>query len=76
MKQATHNPSNTHVKIAGKVHEVGKAGWSYGMVVYTLKGSGNRYYSWEIGVEAVDNAWHIAHNQLRYTHESNQDRRN
>lgn len=56
MKQATHNPNNKHVMVAGKVHEVVKAGWSYGMVVYTLKGSGNRYYSWEIGVEAVDNA--------------------
>ena len=51
-----HHPDNTHVKVAGIVHEVSSARWCYGMVAYCIAGTGNMVYSWEQAVEAVDNA--------------------
>jgi hypothetical protein len=49
----SHNPNNTHVVVANIKHEVSSARWRYGMVAYTLKGSGNTVYSWEPSVEAI-----------------------
>jgi hypothetical protein len=49
-----HSPKNSHVKVAGVVHEVASARWCYGLVAYMLKGSGHMVYSWEQSVEPME----------------------
>ena len=53
MKDAGHNPKNSHVLVAGKVNKVFRGQWCYGGVAYTLA-TGEMVYSWEHSVGAIE----------------------
>ena len=48
-----HSPKNSHVLVAGKVHQVFRAHWHYGGVAYMI-GTGRIVYSYEQSVEPME----------------------